>query len=65
MFIISVFDLTTGREVCRKQTNSFFTALDSYADAVNFWRDPEDSDLPPFDVMLWIESGRIIYAFGD
>lgn len=65
MFIISVFDLTTGHEVCHKETNDFQTALASYLNAVDFWRDAEDSDLPPFDAMLWISNGHIIYGFGE
>lgn len=65
MYIISVFDLTTGHEACHKETNDLFTALKSYLDAIEFWRDPDDSDLPPFDAMLWMGNGEIIYGFGD
>lgn len=65
MYIISVFDLTTGHETCRKETNDFCAAIKSYFNAIDFWRDPDDCDLPPFDAMLWMENGDIIYGFGE
>lgn len=65
MFIVSVFDLTTGREVCHREINDFQAALTAYLGAIGFWRDAEDSDLPPFDALLWMDNGDIIYGFGE
>ena len=62
MFVISVYDLKTGDEVYHAETNSISESLHLYELAVKHYRNYCTDDC--FGVMLYTESGNIIYGFG-
>lgn len=66
MFIITVYDLTDGREVAQKSKDNFAEAIETYQRAVQNWREPADEDdFALFDVMMFTGNGDIIFGFGE
>ena len=68
MFIITIYDLRTGREIATKAEDDFRRALNTYENAVYTYRDSdfhEDDDFAIYDVLMCTHSGDILYGFGE
>lgn len=63
MFVISAYDLHTGEEVFHQEFERIESALTAYQLAVLHYRNYCTDDC--FGVLLYTESGSIVYGFGE
>lgn len=63
MFVISAYNLHTGEELYHQECEKIETALSTYQLIVPHYRNLRADDC--FGVMLYTESGNIIYGFGE
>jgi hypothetical protein len=70
MFIISVYDLTDGREILSRAFDDFARANYFYWNMVKAWRDdPAEDDFRPgyhpYDALFYLYTGEIVCGFGE
>ena len=63
MFAVSAYDLHTGEEILHHEFERIEFALTAYQLAVLHYRNYCTDDC--FGVMLYTESGNIVYGFGE